>query len=161
VHFSKEAEIVKYSSKIKRELRKIEKKGYHKYLLVVTGHQGEKKATLSKMVTRELPFKFEPEDHVIFSCTVIPSEVNIQNRKRVEERLKELGIRIFKDIHVSGHASREDLRDLINLVKPKHIIPAHGEPDMKDALVSLASEKGYEKGKTVHLINNGDRLSLK
>ena len=161
VHFSKEAKIVKYSSKIKKELRKIEKKGYHKYLLVVTGHQGEKKATLSRMITGELPFKFEPEDHVIFSCTVIPSEVNIENRRRIEEMLKEQGIRMFKDIHVSGHASREDLRDLINLVKPKHIIPAHGEPDMKDALASLAVEKGYEKGKTVHIIHNGDMLSLK
>jgi ribonuclease J len=161
VNFSKEAEIIKYSSKIRHELRKIEKKGYSKYLLVVTGHQGEKKATLSKMVRRELPFKFEPEDHVIFSCTVIPSEINIQNRELVEERLKELGVRIFKDIHVSGHASREDLRDLMNLLKPKHIIPAHGEPDMKEALASLAIEKGYEQGKTVHIIHDGDKVSIK
>lgn len=161
INFSKEARIVKYSSKIKSELMRIEKKGYQKYLLVITGHQGEKKATLSKMVKKELPFKFEPEDHVIFSCTVIPSEVNLENRKAVEDRLKYLGVRIFKDIHVSGHASREDLRDLINLVKPKHIIPAHGEPDMKKALVALAIEKGYKEGKTVHIIHDGDMISLK
>ncbi len=160
VNFSKDVEIVKYGSKIRKKLNEIYKKGKEKYLLVVTGHQGEKKATLSKMVRKELPFNFEPEDHMIFSCTVIPSQVNIENRDMLERQLESHHIRIFKDIHQSGHASREDLRDLINLVRPKHIIPAHGEPEMKEALASLAVEKGYKRGKTLHLINDGQRLQL-
>jgi len=160
VNFSKEVEIVKFGKQIKRKLKKIQKEGSEKYLLVVTGHQGEPKSTLSKLVNGTIPFKFNSEDHVIFSCTVIPSEVNIKNRAELEKRLREHGVRIFRDIHASGHASREDLRDLLNLVNPKHIIPAHGEEDMKQALVDLAIEKGYKKGKTVHIVHDGDKVSF-
>ncbi len=160
VNFSKEVDIVKFGKHIKKKIKQIEKEGKEKYLLVVTGHQGEPKSTLSKIVNGEVPFKFSSEDHVIFSCTVIPSEINIKNRAELEKRLREHGVRIFRDIHASGHASREDLRDLLNLVNPKHIIPAHGEKDMKEALIDLAIEKGYKKGKTVHLINDGDKVSF-
>jgi len=160
INFSKDVEIVKFGKQIKKKLKQIEKSGKEKYLMVVTGHQGEPKSTLSKMVNGILPFRFNSEDHVIFSCTVIPSEVNIQNRTELEKRLRGYGVRIFRDIHSSGHASREDLRDLINLVKPKHIIPAHGEKEMKEALVDLAIEKGYKKGKTVHIVHDGDKLSF-
>ena len=159
INFSKDVEIVSFGSKIKKKLRHIEKSGRSSYLLVVTGHQGEPKATLSKMVDNQMPFKFFPEDHVIFSCTVIPSKINIENRERIEMKLKSHHVRIFKDIHASGHASREDLRDLINLVRPKHIIPAHGEEDMKKALAELAIEKGYASNK-VHLIKDGGKVVL-
>jgi len=160
INFSQDVEIVKFGSKIKKRLKKISKERRDKYLLVVTGHQGEPKATLSKMARKEIPFKFFPEDHIIFSCTVIPSEINIENRIKLEDQLKSYGVRIFKDIHTSGHASREDLRDLINLVKPKHVIPAHGEPDMKQALVDLCLEKGYKKDKTVHILKDGSKLTV-
>lgn len=160
INFSKEVEIVKFGKQIKKRVKQIEKSGKEKYLLVVTGHQGEPKSTLSKMIRGDIPFKFNSEDHVIFSCTVIPSEINIQNRADAEKKLREYGVRIFRDIHASGHASREDLRDLINLVMPEHIIPAHGEADMKEALMDLAIEKGYKKGKTVHLVHDGDKISF-
>lgn len=160
INFSKDVEIVKFGKQIKRKVKKIEKDGREKYLLVVTGHQGEPKSTLSKMVNGEIPFRFNSEDHVIFSCTVIPSEINIRNRAEVEKRLREYGVRIFRDIHASGHASREDLRDLINFVTPEHIIPAHGEEEMKQALVDLAIEKGYKKGETVHFLHDGDKMSF-
>ena len=69
-------------------------------------------------------------------------------------------MRIFKDIHQSGHAAREDLRDLINLVKPQHIVPAHGEIQMTTALADLAVEMGYKKGQNVHIMGNGERIRL-
>ena len=112
------------------------------------------------MINGKIPFKFKSEDHVIFSCTVIPSDINIQNRAEIEKKLREYGVRIFRDIHASGHASREDLRDLLNLVNPENIIPAHGDDEMKEALVDLAIEKGYKKGKTVHMVHDGDKLSF-
>lgn len=158
IDFSKDVEIVAYGSKIKKKLKKIEKKR-DKYIFVVTGHQGEPKATLSKMVDGKINFHFNPEDHVIFSCKTIPSPTNIKNREHIEKVLKGYGVRIFKDIHVSGHAAREDLRDLINLVKPKHIIPAHGEPSMIAALKELALEMGY-KSDHIHLMSNGDKIRI-
>jgi len=158
INFSKDVEIVKYGSKIKKKLKEIDKKR-KKYLLVVTGHQGEKKATLSKIVREVFPFKLNPEDHVIFSCTVIPSEINIEHRRILEEQLKKYHVRTFRDIHVSGHAAREDLRDLINLVKPKHIIPAHGNLKMRSALADLAYEMGYDK-EFVHIVSDSKKISI-
>ena len=101
-----------------------------------------------------------PEDHVIFSCKTIPTPTNIENRKKLEMALHDRHVRIFKDVHQSGHAAREDLRELVRMVKPKHIIPAHGEEDMKKALADLAIEKGYELGKTVHILHDGQKVRL-
>ncbi|MAG08363.1 ribonuclease J [Candidatus Woesearchaeota archaeon] len=160
VNFSKDVEIVKYGSKIKRKLRMVEGKGREKFLLVVTGHQGEPKSTLSKMAGGEINFKFRKEDNVIFSCKVIPTPVNKANREELEKRLKELGVSIFKNIHVSGHCAREDLREFINLVKPKHIIPAHGGIEMRKALQELAVEMGYKPKKDIHLLKDGEKIEL-
>jgi ribonuclease J len=151
-------EIIKFSKKIRKKLKDISS-DRKKYLLVMTGHQGEPKASLSRLVRGEFEFDLEKEDHVIFSCTIIPNETNFYNREILEKNLKQKGIRIFKDIHVSGHGAREDLRDLIHLVKPKNIIPAHGNFKMTSALVDLAHDMGYPSEK-IHLLQNGDRLSL-
>ena len=157
--FTDKVEVLKYSSQIKGKLKKIAKER-GKYLLVVTGHQGEPKSTLAKMMNGELNFKFFPEDNVIFSCKTIPTPTNIANREKLEANLRSYNIRIFKDIHQSGHAAREDLRDLINLVNPQHIIPAHGELKMTSALADLAVEMGWKKGQNVHVMGNGERIRL-
>ncbi|MFH1849860.1 MAG: RNase J family beta-CASP ribonuclease [archaeon] len=159
IKFSGEVKLVKYKKQIKRELKTVMEKGKDKYLLVVTGHQGEPDSTLSRMVDEKMNFRFTSEDHVIFSCTVIPTPLNRANREYLENSLRQYGVRIFKDIHVSGHAAREDLRDLINLVKPKHVIPAHGEPRMTEGLYDLAREMGYSNGH-VHHMRNGRKLIL-
>ena len=160
IDFSKDVEIVKFGKQIRRRLKRIMREGKEKYLLVVTGHQGEKKATLSKMITGDLPFVFDAEDHVIFSCRTIPTPTNEKNRAFIEKRLKSFGVRLFKDIHTSGHAAREDLRDLINLTKPKYLIPAHGSIGMRTAATELAKQMGYRLNKDVFLIKNGERIKL-
>ena len=159
INFKKDVEIVKYSSQIKKRLRQIYPEK-HKYLLVVTGHQGEPGATLSKIANGEFKFALGQEDHIIFSCKTIPTPTNIDNRARLEATLKGLHARIFKDVHESGHAAREDLRDLISILKPKHIIPAHGNDSMRDALAELAVEMGYQKGNNVHLMRDGQRIRI-
>ncbi|MBA3063830.1 ribonuclease J, partial [Candidatus Woesearchaeota archaeon] len=154
-----DVEIVKYRNDIKKTLGKIHKSGIGKYLVVLTGHQGEPKAALSRIVNGELGFNFEPDDHVIFSCKTIPTPTNIENRRVLEEKLKNQHVRIFTDIHVSGHAAREDSRDLIELVRPKHIIPAHGEHKMTSAMADLALEMGY-KEKDIHVMRDGQILTI-
>ncbi len=151
--------IVKYRKDIKRTLGKMHKSGIGKYLVVLTGHQGEPKAALSRIVNGELGFNFEPDDHVVFSCKTIPTPTNMENRRVLEEKLKNQHVRIFTDIHVSGHAAREDSRDLIELVRPKHIIPAHGEHKMTSAMADLALEMGY-KEKDIHVMKNGQILNI-
>jgi len=158
INFSKHVEILKYNKQIKNRLKDVEKRR-NKFLLVATGHQGEPKSVLSKMLNKELHFNFRPDDHIIFSCRVIPTETNIKNREIMEEKLKQNKVRIFKDIHVSGHAAKEDLRDMIKLVRPKHIIPTHGTLAMINATASLTLEMGYSQSK-VHKMNEGDRITI-
>ena len=159
VDFSKDVEIVKYSRQIERMLKKVDK-DREKYLLIVTGHQGEPKSVLYKIAKGEFEFDLYPEDSVVFSCRTIPTPTNIENRDALENELKQTGVRIFKDIHQSGHAAREDLRDFINLVKPKNIIPAHGTKEMRGALAELCAEMGYKTGKNIFLIKDGQKIEL-
>lgn len=160
IKFSKQVEIVKYGKQIRKRLRKLNSERRDKYLLVVTGHQGEPGSVLTRIANHDLPFQLNKEDHVVFSCSVIPSPLNVANRELLEKQLKQRKVRIFKDIHTSGHAAREDLRDLINMVKPKHIIPAHGDFTMISALSDLAIEMDYELGKSVHIMKNGQRIEF-
>ena len=159
VNFSREVQMIKYPKQMNKELRRIAARK-EKYLLVVTGHQGEPQSTLSKMVNGKLPFSFSPEDHVVFSCKTIPTETNIRNRERLETSLRSKHVRMFLDVHASGHAAREDLRDLLHLVKPRHIIPAHGGIEMRKAMASLAEELGYSTGKNIHLLDDGSSIRL-
>jgi ribonuclease J len=130
-------------------------KGKEKYVLVVTGHQGEPKAILSRMAKGETPFKFSKEDFIVFSCKVIPTQLNAENRNALEEELKKTGVRLFKDIHVSGHSAREDLKDLLIMIKPKNVIPAHCSKEMKEGMAELCYEMGYKK-ENIRLIRDGD-----
>ncbi|MBI4983574.1 RNase J family beta-CASP ribonuclease [Candidatus Woesearchaeota archaeon] len=161
IDFKSEVKLVRNKDKLEKILHKINKDGKGKYLLVVTGHQGEPKAILSRMARGELNFRFTTGDVVIFSCSVIPVELNRNNRDVLERELKNKGVRIFRDIHVSGHAAREDHRDLIEFVRPKHIIPSHGGQDKAVHLVELAEEMGYEINKSVHLLEDGKRILIK
>ncbi len=160
VKFQK-AQVVGYANKVKKKLKEIEREGRSNYLIVCTGSQGEPGSVLSRMTTNQLPFEFITDDHVIFSCKTIPAPINQANRAVLEGRLKKRKVRIFTDIHVSGHAGREDIRDLINMVKPQHIIPAHGSLSMLTALGDLAVEMDYQLGKTVHIMGNGQVLNIR
>lgn len=161
LNFSKQVEIYPYVRQIKKKIQQIEKEGRGRYVIVCTGNQGEPKSVLVKMANGEIPFKFMPWDIVIFSCKTIPVDINIANRTLLERKLKQKHVRIFTEIHVSGHAGREDLRDLINMVKPKHIFPAHGDSSIQSALADLAVELDYTLGKNVHISHNGQIHDIK
>ncbi|GAH73721.1 unnamed protein product, partial [marine sediment metagenome] len=81
-------------------------------------------------------------------------------REKLDNRLRKTGVKIQTDIHVHGHGSREDMRDLIQILKPKHVIPAHGSLQQETPLIELASEFGYELGETSHLSPNGKVLKF-
>jgi ribonuclease J len=159
VNFKKDVKLFKRRHQVEDFLRRISKQK-HKYLLVVTGHQGEPKAILPRIARGELKVDLGSGDLVVFSCSVIPATLNRDNREKLEQQLKNKHIRIFKDIHVSGHACREDHRDLFELVKPKHIIPSHCAYEKAHHLAELAVEMGYKMGKTVHLMEDGKRIIL-
>ena len=157
--FSKDIQIASYRRQVEKALTKINK-NRSKYLLVCTGHQGEPFSVLDRISRNMLPFRFNSDDHVIFSSSIIPTEVNQQNRAALDKKLKKRGTRIFNNVHVSGHAGREDLRDFVNMVNPQHIIPAHGTAPKTEAMMELANELGYKRHKSSHLMKDGGVLKV-
>lgn len=153
--FKDKIRIVKYRSQVNSTLKKVEA-NRGKYVIVCTGHQGEKGSILDRISRGQTPFKFAPRDNLIFSSSVIPTEVNILSRKKLDSKLRSLGVKIQSDVHVHGHGSREDLREMLELIRPKHIIPAHGSLEQETPMISLSKEYGYKFGKTSHLASNGE-----
>ena len=160
IKFSNKVEIVAYGNKIRKKLAQINKEGSGKYIIVCTGNQAEPGSALVKMASGILNFKFHNEDSIIFSCRTIPVEESIKNREKLENKLKKLGCRIFKDVHVSGHSFIEDDRELIKMLKPRNIIPAHGGRDITLPAEELAKDMGYKDGKNIFILRNGQTLKL-
>lgn len=157
--FRRDIQLMPYRRQLEKTL-KIVNKNKRDYLIVCTGHQGEPGSILDRMSRDEMPLKISNRDHIIFSSKTIPTPINELNREQLEKRLRKKNARIFDNIHVSGHGGREDLRDLINLVKPEHVIPSHGDLRKLSEGARLATEMGYKIDKTVHLMQNGKCLEL-
>jgi ribonuclease J len=145
---------------IKKAFNRIVKDGKDKYLPVVTGHQGEPDALLSKIANGKMPYRIEKDDQVIFSSYTIPNPINQANKYTLETKLRMQGARIFEGCHVSGHASREDHRDIINMLNPENIIPCHGDLRMLAGYTELAEELGYRMEKDIFLRRHGQKVVL-
>jgi ribonuclease J len=157
--FMNQISLVSYKKQLEKSLKKVQK-NRQDYLIVCTGHQGEPGSILDRISRGKLPYKLSADDQVIFSSKTIPTPINEANRDQLEKRLKKFHVRIFDNVHVSGHGGREDLRDLINLTNPEHIIPSHGDIARRTGGMRLAQEMGYVQNKTAHLMSNGKELKL-
>ncbi len=157
--FSNQIRLASFKNQAMSLLKKINS-NRDKYLLVCTGHQGEPGSFLDRIARNETPLQLTPRDHVIFSSKTIPSEINKANRAQLEKRLRSKGARIFDSVHVSGHAGREDLRDLITMINPEHIIPAHGDLNKLTPMAELAGELGYKLGKNCHIMQDCQQITL-
>ena len=159
IDFSK-AKIASFNAEVAEAFNRIKRVGKDKFLLVMTGNQGEPNSMLSRMAKDELPLKFEQDDIVVFCSETIPVPECITNRANLEKQLKNKGVRIYLDFHASGHAAREDHRDLIKMVKPKFYIPSHGTPEKLKSGAELAKEEGY-KPSNIKMLKNGESVILK
>ncbi|MDI6730684.1 MAG: MBL fold metallo-hydrolase RNA specificity domain-containing protein [Candidatus Altarchaeum sp.] len=157
IKISKNTKFIRKINSVMDLLKSIENKK-EEYLIIATGHQGEEHSVLSKIVNSD--FKFDKNDSLIFSSNVIPTATNIANREILEAKLKAKGVKIFGDVHVSGHASKEEHRRMINLLNPEIIIPSHGTTEMKGAYMDLACEEGYKINKNIFILNNGDKIEI-
>lgn len=125
----------------------------NKVTILCTGAQGEGNAVLMRIINSEHRFvKIEKGDTVVFSSSVIPgNERTIQGMK---DTLYKKGAEVLHykmmDIHSGGHGAQEDLKMMINLVRPKYLIPAHGTYYMRKVHGEL--------GKTMRMAD--DRIIL-
>ncbi len=130
------------------------------YSLIVTGHQGEPDAILSRIADGKTPYTFSHNDCIVFSASTIPNPVNEANRYKLETKLLMQNVRMVKDMHVSGHASKEDHRELLRIVNPEYIIPSHGEFDKLSAWGVLAEEEGYRVGRDLFILKNTQKMKV-
>ena len=118
-------------------------------VLMATGSQGEPMAALSRMAHGEhRSIVLEPGDTVIFASSLIPGNENSVNR--VINQLMRLGARVVHQgnakVHVSGHASSEELLHVYNIVGPRNVMPIHGEVRHLVANGALAVKTGISPG---------------
>ncbi|MCJ7429532.1 MAG: ribonuclease J, partial [Candidatus Nanohaloarchaeota archaeon QJJ-5] len=120
----------------------------------------EPNAALTRIVDGEHAMDVQEGDHVIFSCSVIPTPINEAHRYKVEKNIREQGGLLYRDIHTSGHAKREGNREMLRTLEPENIIPAHGTTEMLASYATLAREEGYRLGENVFLSENGGTVEI-
>lgn len=130
--------------------------------LLVTGSQGEPRAALSRASEgRFKKLEVEPGDGVILSSRVIPG--NERSVHGLLNRFAKLGATIHQGhdshVHVSGHAYKSELREMIKITKPKYFVPIHGEFRHLAAHRDLAAEMGMPLDH-IFVLEDGDVLEL-
>ena len=132
--------------------------------ILCTGSQGEPLAALSRMADgtfRQLALK--PDDIVIFSSSAIPgNQVSISKtiNKLYMKGIKVLTTTTLSELHTSGHANEEELKLMIRLLKPKYLMPFHGEYRMLKRHCNIGIACGIPKENTF-ILKNGEMLTLK
>lgn len=131
-------------------------------VIITTGSQGEPMSALARMANSEhRKVEIKKGDLVIISAHPIPG--NEKTVSRVINFLLEKGADVVSsdiaDIHVSGHARRDELKLMQAFAKPKFFMPAHGEYKMLKKHKELAEEVGV-KSENIHILSNGDVLEL-
>jgi len=133
-----------------------------KITILCTGAQGEGSAVLMRIATKEHPFiRLKKGDNIILSSSVIPgNERTVQNLK--DDILRQ-GCRVFHykmmDIHAGGHAQKEELKEMIKIIRPKFFIPIHGQYSMLAAHAEIAKEVGIPEENVV-VAENGQIINL-
>ncbi|WP_333023359.1 ribonuclease J [Wolbachia endosymbiont of Pentidionis agamae] len=131
-----------------------------KLLLICTGCQGEKLAATAKLATNlHKFFKMQQGDTMIFSSKIIPgNEIRIH---KMFNAFIEMGVEVITEksklVHASGHPTKEELKTMYSLVKPKISIPVHGEYIHMYEHIKLAEECGI---KNTVMVKPGDFVNL-
>lgn len=151
------------------EMNQINEIQPHKLVLMVTGTQGEPSAVLARMANgRHRQLEVEENDTIVLSSHPIPGneEMVYRNVNKLLQRGANVIYDPIESVHVSGHARQEEMRLLMNLVKPKFMLPVHGELRHLNAHAKLAIESGIpedhvficENGQVVELDKRGVKL---
>ncbi len=135
---------------------------HDKVVILTTGTQGEPTSALVRMANREHPqVRIVSGDTVIMSATPIPG--NDELVSRTIDNLFRLGANVVygfqSRVHVHGHGSQEELKTILNLVRPRFFVPVHGEYRHLSRHAKLAQQMGVAR-EDVFVLNNGDVLEL-
>jgi ribonuclease J len=139
-------------------------------VVVCTGSQGEPSSALQRMSNGEhRHVKLKEQDTVILSSTPIPYSGNDAKIRVMVDELFKKGVHVFRHetrevdgigpLHVSGHASREEYADMINMLKPKFFVPIYGDFTAKRYHIDIAIEQGIPRASTLN-VDNGQVIAF-
>lgn len=153
---------IKLDRKIFIDADEVSKYKDNEILIVTTGSQGETMSALYRMATDEHKFiKIKPSDQVIISAKAIPG--NEASVSAVLDYLLKAGAKVayqeFSEIHVSGHASMEEQKLMLTLVKPKFFLPVHGEYNHITKHKETAMKCGIPE-RNIYLMSDGDQVEV-
>lgn len=130
--------------------------------IITAGSQGEPLAALTRMANKaHKQLNIEEGDTVVIASTPIPGQELIYSK--TVDLLARAGAQVIfaqKRVHVSGHGSQEELKLMINLLKPKYLIPVNGEYRMQKAHSKIAEETGMKRS-DIFLIEKGDVVEFR
>ncbi len=129
---------------------------------LTSGSQGEPFSALHRLALGEhADLELSEGDVVLLSARTIPGHERSVNR--MCDHLVRRGARVIRDaeppIHVSGHAHREEIAEWLRMARPRAVMPVHGDRRMLAAAAEIAREQGVD-GERIHVLDNGDRLTL-
>jgi ribonuclease J len=131
--------------------------------ILCTGAQGEENAGLMKIATGEhQSIKIKPGDTIVFSSSVIPGNersVQILKDDFIRQKANVFHYKMM-DIHAGGHAQRDEIKEIVNIMKPKFFMPIHGQFSMLFANARLVEDEcGYKENQTI-LADNGNIIDI-
>ncbi|MGI6733142.1 MAG: ribonuclease J [Anaerovoracaceae bacterium] len=163
VNIAKEIGYLKIPDKTLVDINKAKNIKDSELVIITTGSQGEPMSALARMATNDhKAVQIKKGDVVILSSTPVPG--NEKTVSNVVNRLFERGAEVIysdiADIHVSGHASEEELKLIQSLIKPKYFMPVHGEYRHLRRHAMIAENLGMPKDH-IFILTNGEILSLR
>lgn len=163
VEIAKELGYMKFNPKTIIDLRQVEKYPPNKVVVICTGAQGEKNATLMRIASGEhRDIKLMEGDTVVFSSSVIPG--NERTVQRLKDTLFRKGADVIHyemmDVHAGGHAKSEDVKLMLRLLNPKYFVPIHGNHFLLRYNGRIATSMGFAK-ENVFIADNGQVMEFK
>ena len=131
--------------------------------ILCTGAQGEENAGLMKIAMGEhQSIKIKPGDTIVFSSSVIPGNersVQILKDDFIRQKANVFHYKMM-DIHAGGHAQRDEIKEIVNIMKPKFFMPVHGQFSMLFANARLVEDEcGYKEDQAI-LVDNGNIINV-
>lgn len=161
IQISAELGYLTFPKALVSDIKKYKNVADKKALILTTGSQGESVSALARMASGDhAHIKVKPDDTIILSSSPI-----IGNEKAIHVIINQLAIlganvinNELMEVHASGHGKQDELARMINYIKPKYLVPIHGEFFMRKGLANLAQEKCGLKPEQVIMLQNGDVL---
>ena len=144
------------------DVRQIDDYPDHRIVVICTGAQGEENAVLNRITTGEhRSVRLRKNDTVIFSSSIIPG--NERTVQRLKDNIYRQSDHVIHgdimDVHVSGHATRRDIIDMLDQVKPDYFIPVYANHFFLKESRNLAVEQGFPADKIL-VPDNGSVIEL-